>query len=68
MMPAPGDDHETRTEGAGGPQNPEVLLTPPEIAADRAGFTVEAAETATRDLGDGRRAIDSVVLARRSRP
>jgi SAM-dependent methyltransferase len=61
-----GHDLANLTEGAGGPQDPEVLFTPPEIAADLAGFTVETAETVTRDLGDGRRAIDAVVLARRS--
>jgi SAM-dependent methyltransferase len=60
-----GHDRSNLTEGAGGPQDPEVLFAPPEIAADLAGFMVETAETVTRDLGDGRRAIDAVVLARR---
>ena len=63
-----GHDRSNLTEGAGGPQDPEVLFTPPEVAADLVGFTIERAETATRDLGDGRRAIDAVVLAQRSRP
>jgi SAM-dependent methyltransferase len=61
-----GHDRTNLMEGAGGPQDPEVLFTPSEIAADLAGFAVETAETVTRDLGDGRRAIDAVVLARRS--
>ena len=61
-----GHDRSNLTEGAGGPQDPEVLFTASEVAADLAGFTVETAETVTRDLGDGRRAIDAVVLARRS--
>ena len=61
-----GHDRLNLTEGAGGPQDPEVLFTASEVAADLVDFTVETAETVTRDLGDGRRAIDAVVLARRS--
>ena len=63
-----GHDRTNLAQGAGGPQDPEVLFTPPEIVADLVDFTVETAATVTRDLGDGRRAIDAVVLARRPRP
>ena len=42
-----------------------VLFTPTDLAADLLDFTIETAETVTRDLGDGRQAIDAVVLARR---
>jgi 2-polyprenyl-3-methyl-5-hydroxy-6-metoxy-1,4-benzoquinol methylase len=61
-----GHDRSNLTEGAGGPQDPEVLFTPPEVTADLVGLTVETAGTVTRTLGDGRQAIDAVVLARRS--
>jgi SAM-dependent methyltransferase len=60
-----GHDLSNLTRGAGGPQDPEVLFTPTEIAVDLLDLTIETAETATRDLGDGRQAIDAVVLARR---
>jgi SAM-dependent methyltransferase len=60
-----GHDLSNLSRGAGGPQDPEVLFTPTEIAADLLDFTIETAETVTRDLGDGRQAIDAVVLARR---
>jgi SAM-dependent methyltransferase len=63
-----GHDRSNLMEGVGGPQDPEVLFTPAEIAADLADFTIETAETVTRDLGDGRPAIDAVVMARRSLP
>jgi 2-polyprenyl-3-methyl-5-hydroxy-6-metoxy-1,4-benzoquinol methylase len=60
-----GHDRSNLTEGSGGPQDPAVLFTPAEIAASLVNFTVETAETVARDLGDGRRATDAVVLARR---
>jgi len=60
-----GHDLSNLTGGAGGPQDPKVLFTPTEITADLVDFTTETAETVTRNLGDGRQAIDAVVLARR---
>ena len=60
-----GHDLSNLTGGAGGPQDPKVLFTPTEITADLVDFTTETAETVKRDLGDGRQAIDAVVLARR---
>lgn len=61
-----GHDRSNLTEGVGGPQDPAVLFTPAEIAADLVDLTVETAETVTRGTGDERRSIDAVVLARRS--
>lgn len=63
-----GHDRSNLEEGVGGPQDPAVLFTPSEITADLANFTVETAETVTREVGHGRRAIEAVVLARRSQP
>ncbi len=61
-----GHDRSNLTEGVGGPQDPAVLFTPAEIAADLVDLTVETADTVTRGTGDERRSIDAVVLARRS--
>ncbi len=61
-----GHDRTNLTEGAGGPQDPDVLFTPDEIAHDLAGFDIARAETVARDLGDGRRALDAVLVARRA--
>jgi SAM-dependent methyltransferase len=63
-----GHDRSNLTDGVGGPQDPAVLFTAQEIAAELAGFTIETAELVERDLGDGRRAIDAVVLGRRPLP
>jgi 2-polyprenyl-3-methyl-5-hydroxy-6-metoxy-1,4-benzoquinol methylase len=58
-----GHDRSNVAEGAGGPQDPDVLFTPAEVAGDLAGFVIERAELVTRDVGDGRRAIDALVVA-----
>ena len=60
-----GHDRTNLTDGAGGPQDPDVLFTADEIAHDLADFDIARAETVARDLGDGRRALDAVVVARR---
>jgi 2-polyprenyl-3-methyl-5-hydroxy-6-metoxy-1,4-benzoquinol methylase len=60
-----GHDRSNIADGAGGPQDPEVLFTAAELASDLSGFEVERAETVSRDLGDGRRALDAVLVARR---
>ena len=60
-----GHDRSNLTAGAGGPQDPDVLFTATEIARDLAGFEVERTETVARNLGDGRRALDAVLVARR---
>jgi 2-polyprenyl-3-methyl-5-hydroxy-6-metoxy-1,4-benzoquinol methylase len=60
-----GHDRSNITHGVGGPQDPAVLFTATEIAHDLADLEVERAETVARDLGDGRRALDAAVVARR---
>ena len=56
-------DRTNLDEGAGGPQDPAVLFTAEEIAADLAGFTLVRAGTVRRARGDGGVAIDAVVRA-----
>jgi SAM-dependent methyltransferase len=54
------------TDGHGGPSNPEVLLTPEEVAAQLPGLEIEKAERVLRDVeGAERPAIDALVRARR---
>jgi SAM-dependent methyltransferase len=60
-----GHDRSNLLEGSGGPQDPDVLFTADEVAADLAGFEVERAERVIHDAADGRRTIDCVVVARR---
>jgi len=60
-----GHDRANLTDGSGDPQDPDVLFTAAEIADGLAGFDIERAETVARDLGDGRRALDAVLVARR---
>ena len=60
-----GHDRSNLTHGVGGPQDPAVLFTAAEIAHDLADLDIERAETVARDLGDGRRALDAVVVGRR---
>ena len=60
-----GHDRSNLIEGAGGPQDPAVLFTAAEIADALAGFEVERTDTVARDLGDSRRALDAVLVARR---
>ncbi len=59
-------DRANLVEGVGGPQNPDVLFTPPEIvAALGPGFEILRAETARRGSDRGPVPIDAVILARR---
>lgn len=58
-----GHDRTNLTDGAGGPQDPNVLFTPNEIAAELPGFTVVRAEALRRTSSDGRGPIDAVVRA-----
>lgn len=60
-----GHDRTNLTLGVGGPQDPDVLFTAEEIVARLEGFALERAEAVARDAGDGRRAVDAVVVARR---
>jgi SAM-dependent methyltransferase len=61
-----GHDRTNLTEGIGGPQDPEILLTPEEVAGELAGLTVERAERVVRpvttDAGE-RTAVDALVVA-----
>jgi 2-polyprenyl-3-methyl-5-hydroxy-6-metoxy-1,4-benzoquinol methylase len=58
-----GHDRTNLVDGVGGPQDPTVLFTPGEIAADLAGFRVDRADVARlRDL-DGDGPIDAIVRA-----
>jgi len=60
-----GHDRVNAGRGVPGPQDPEVLFTADEVAAGLSGFAVERSEAVERDLGDGRIAVDAVVVARR---
>ena len=60
-----GHDRANLAEGSGGPQDPSVLFTADEIAADLAGFEIERAERVAHEEADGRRTIDAVLVARR---
>ncbi len=60
-----GHDRDNIAHGEGGPQDPELLLTPAGVTSGLpAGFVVERAETIRRD-GGASGPIDTVVLARR---
>lgn len=58
-----GHDRTNLADGVGGPQDPDVLYAPGEIAADLAGFRVDRAETVRRWAQDGRGPIDAIVRA-----
>jgi SAM-dependent methyltransferase len=61
-----GHDSTNRTDGVGGPSDPELLYTPDEIAAGLGGLEIEKAERVLRDVdGESRPAIDALVRARR---
>ncbi len=65
-----GHDRSNLTEGVGGPQRPEVLLDPDEVAADLTDLVVDVAERRRRPVtvdGGTRDAIDTVVRAHRPR-
>ena len=61
-----GHDLSNLTDGAGGPQNPDVLFTPAGIAGDLGDLVVERADVVRRDVGEGRVALDAVVVAVRT--
>lgn len=61
-----GHDLTNLTDGVGGPQDPDLLYTPDDIAADLPGLEIEKAERVLRDVSDADRpAIDALVRARR---
>lgn len=59
-------DRTNLDRGGPGPQDPAVLFTADEVAADLGGFTVLRAGTVERSAGDGRVAVDAVVRAVRT--
>lgn len=58
-----GHDRTNIPDGAGGPQDPDLLITPGEVAAELPGFRVDRAETVRRQSDDGRGPIDAIVRA-----
>jgi SAM-dependent methyltransferase len=59
-------DSTNLTHGSGGPQDPAVLFTAEDVVRDLGdGWTAERAGAVARPAGDGRQAIDAVVVARR---
>ncbi|SCG65466.1 Methyltransferase domain-containing protein [Micromonospora siamensis] len=63
-----GHDLANLTGGTGGPQDPEILLTPESVTRAMSGLRIDRAETAHRPVDvDGRTvdALDTVVVARR---
>ena len=64
-------DRSNLAEGVGGPQDPAILPTPEQVAADLAdtGLTIERAEIVLRPVdGAPRPARDCLVLATRPSP
>lgn len=60
-----GHDRTNLIDGQGGPQDPEVLFTAREIAAELAGFDVLRAEASRRPPGAPHGPLDAVVRATR---
>lgn len=58
-----GHDRTNLADGVGGPQDPDVLFAPGEVAADLAGFRIDRAEAVRRQAPDGRGPIDAIVRA-----
>jgi SAM-dependent methyltransferase len=58
-----GHDRTNVSDGVGGPQDPNVLFTPSEVAAELSGFAVQRAAAVRRPSSDGRGPIDAVVRA-----
>ena len=61
-----GHDRTNLDDGVGGPQDPDVLITPDEVAADLTGFRIDRAEIMRRGNGDRRGPIDAIVCAVRA--
>jgi SAM-dependent methyltransferase len=62
-----GHDLRNMTEGVGGPSDPDIHVTPDEIASELPGLEIEKAERVLRDVtGEEREAIDALVRARRA--
>ena len=61
-----GHDRTNIADGVGGPQDPDVLITPGEVAADLAGFRIDRAATVRREAAIGGGPIDAIVRAVRA--
>ncbi len=61
-------DRTNPARGVGGPQDPDVLVSPGEVATDLAGFRIDRAETVRRATPDGHGPIDAIVQAVRVAP
>ncbi len=62
-----GHDRTNLADGAGGPQDPDVLYTADEVAGDLPGLSIESAATVRRPGRTERGPIDAVVVAARPR-
>jgi SAM-dependent methyltransferase len=61
-----GHDLTNMTEGVGGPSDPDIHVTPDEIASELPGLEIEKAVRVLRDVrGEERDAIDALVRARK---
>ena len=62
-----GHDLSNIEDGHGGPQDPAILFTPDDVAAELTGLSVERAQRVRRPVGSagGVEAIDALVLATR---
>jgi len=63
-----GHDRSNLTDGVGGPQDPDVLFTPTEIARELpSGFTIERASVVRRATPAGLGPLDAIVRAVKDR-
>lgn len=60
-----GHDRSNLGQGVPGPSDPSVLYTPDEVVDDLPGLVIEQVTQASHDLDDGRRSVDTVVVAAR---
>lgn len=69
MLLVVGHDTSNLTHGHGGPQDPAILFTPEEVAADLPGLAIERAETVRRPVASPAGevyAVDALIRATRS--
>lgn len=62
-----GHDSSNPTEGYGGPQDPAILFSPDDVAADLPGLKTERAERVLRPVASSegeRHAVDALVRAK----
>lgn len=62
-----GHDRTNLTEGVGGPQDPDILLEPEQVAAALSSMELERCERVRRETPDGV-AVDTLVVARAPDP